>query len=567
MGGDKKKVRQPRWINYWGWGSGDMLGAGAQAVITGWLFYFFTTFCGLSATEAGLVLGLPRVIEAITCPLIGYVSDNLRHTWVGRKIGRRKLFLLITIPLLPSFALIFRTGHTFWYYLAVFIFFELVYTMFLIPWETLAAEMTKDYKQKAKFAGARMIVAQSSAILASYLPTLLISQFGGKDSPDTFFWMAAIFGVIFSIVVTIVVLTSWERPYGPSELAVLSQTYGGVKLQAVLMLPVKMFRDLFSTLKIRAFRQHLSIYLGGYLAQDIFNTAFPIFVVTVLAGTTVLISQTLSLMYVAQLISVMVAIQVVIRIGPKPAYRIAAGCFGAALLIYLVLFLQSPLPGVAAGGSLQSLPQLWANGQLALLGWLLLPVLLAGLGRGTLNFVPWSVYNYLPDVDEAVTGQRREGIFAGVMTLVRKVAQAGAIMASGWVMGLGGYVSPSQPGQQVSQTPAAITTVTLLMVIGPLLVMGWGWWVSRGFRLNAQTHAVLVQEVERLRAGATEPESEESREIVESLTGWRYEQLWGRAAARDSDMPVDVPAAHAAQAVPAHSVAGPSGSAGGRHSR
>ena len=74
-----------------------MLGAGAQAVITGWLFYFFTTFCGLTAVEAGLILGLPRLLEAITCPLIGYISDNLRHTWVGRKIGRRKLFLLITM--------------------------------------------------------------------------------------------------------------------------------------------------------------------------------------------------------------------------------------------------------------------------------------------------------------------------------------------------------------------------------------------------------------------------------------------------------------------------------------
>jgi oligogalacturonide transporter len=45
--------RQPRWYNYWGWGSGDMLGAGAQAVVTGWLLYFFTTFCNLSAAEAG----------------------------------------------------------------------------------------------------------------------------------------------------------------------------------------------------------------------------------------------------------------------------------------------------------------------------------------------------------------------------------------------------------------------------------------------------------------------------------------------------------------------------------
>lgn len=538
-------ARQPTWINYWGWGSGDMLGAGAQAVITGWLFYFFTTFCGLSAAEAGLVLGLPRLIEAITCPLIGYVSDNLRYTWVGRKIGRRKLFLLITIPLLPSFALIFRTGHTFYYYLLVFIFFELLYTMFLIPWETLAAEMTKDYKEKAKFAGARMIVAQSSAILASYLPTLLINQFGGKDSPDTFFWMAAIFGVIFSVVVTLVVLTSWERPYGPREQAVLSQTYGGVKWSVVVNIPVKMFRDLFSTLKIRAFRQHLSIYLGGYLSQDIFNSAFAFFVATVLMGATLVISQLMTVMYVAQLISVMVAIQIVIRTGPVLAYRLAGSLFGAALLLYLVFYAMRPegfaerfnALGTNLFGALNPAGEHFS---LSLVFWLFVPIVLAGLGRGTLNFVPWSVYNYLPDVDEAVTGQRREGIFAGVMTLVRKLAQSAAIMASGWIIDWGGYIK-TKPGEVVVQTPEAIQTVTLLMVGGPLLMLVLGALASWKFRLNASTHAVLVHEVERLRHGATEAESDENRRIVEDLTGWRYDQLWGRGSGHAADSTLHTP--------------------------
>jgi oligogalacturonide transporter len=537
-------ARQPTWINYWGWGSGDMLGAGAQAVITGWLFYFFTTFCGLSAAEAGMVLGLPRLIEAVTCPLIGYVSDNLRHTWVGRKIGRRKLFLLITIPLLPSFALVFRTGHSFYYYLLAFIFFELLYTMFLIPWETLAAEMTKDYKEKAKFAGARMIVAQSSAILASYLPTLLINQFGGKDSPDTFFWMAAIFGVIFSIVVTIVVLTSWERPYGPREQAVLSQTYGGVSLKAALLIPVKMFRDLFSTLKIRAFRQHLSIYLGGYLSQDIFNSAFAFFVATVLMGATLVISQLMTVMYVAQLVSVMVAIQIVIRTGPVLAYRLAGSLFGGALLLYFVFYLARPAGFAASFNALGTnlfgaLDPTRPGFSVSLVFWLFVPIVLAGLGRGTLNFVPWSVYNYLPDVDEAVTGQRREGIFAGVMTLVRKLAQSAAIMASGWIIDWGGYIK-TKPGEVVVQTPEAVQTVTLLMIGGPLLMLLLGALASWKFRLNASTHAVLVHEVERLRHGATEAASDENRKIVEDLTGWSYDQLWGRGSGHAADSTLHV---------------------------
>lgn len=526
------EMRKPSWINYWGWGSGDMLGAGAQAVITGWLFYFFTTFCDLTAVEAGLILGLPRLIEAITCPLIGYVSDNLRHTWIGRKIGRRKIFLIATIPLLPSFVLLFVTGQDFYYYLAVFIFFELLYTMFLIPWETLAAEMTKDYKEKARFAGARMLVAQGSAILASYLPTLIINTFGGRDSPTTFLIMAAIFGVIFSIVVTLVVITTWERPYTEAEKAFQPPP---LSLKRVMMIPVTMFRDLFSTLRIRAFRQHLSIYLGGYISQDIFNTAFPIFVVTVLLGGTLVISQLMTLMYLAQLISVMIAINIVIRTGPVLAYRIAISLVGLALLLYLAFYLIEPAgfeAGVAAldGDVLAALNPAAPAFSPMLAFWLFVPILLAGLGRGTLNFVPWSVYNYLPDVDEAVTGQRREGIFAGVMTLVRKVAQSGAIIVTGWIIGAGGYVSATD-GVAVEQTPEAIATISWLLVAGPIVVMLLGLVISWRFSLNARTHAVLMAEIDRFHAGERTPSSPEAKAVVEDLTGWRYERLWGQGAA------------------------------------
>jgi oligogalacturonide transporter len=66
------------------------------------------------------------------------------------------------------------------------------------------------------------------------------------------------------------------------------------------------------------------------------------------------------------------------------------------------------------------------------------------------------------------------------------------------------------------------------MVGGPLLVMLAGLVISWSFRLNAKTHEVLIHEVERLRAGATEAESAESKAIVEDLTGWRFERLWGR---------------------------------------
>jgi oligogalacturonide transporter len=271
------------------------------------------------------------------------------------------------------------------------------------------------------------------------------------------------------------------------------------------------------TWRIRAFRQHLSLYLGGYLSQDIFNTAFPIFVATVLLsklGATLAISQLMTTMYLAQLVSVLVAIRVVIKVGPLFAYRAAITLFITAALLYGYFYWQQ-----RGGAAVEAPSTLWLFG----------PIVLAGLGRGTLNFVPWSVYNYLPDVDEAVTGQRREGIFAGVMTLVRKLAQSLALIGTGWLIEVGGYVSPkSRPGELVVQSPEAVQTVVLVLVLGPIVAMLLGLLGAWRFRLNASSHWVLVNEVERLRAGATTAESPASQRIVEELTGWRYEDLWGR---------------------------------------
>jgi oligogalacturonide transporter len=212
------------------------------------------------------------------------------------------------------------------------------------------------------------------------------------------------------------------------------------------------------------------------------------------------------------------------------AYRLAISSVGAALLLFLAFYLIKPA-GFAEGLTALGGNLFGGGASPTVLFWLFVPIILAGLGRGTLNFVPWSVYNYLPDVDEAVTGQRREGIFAGVMTFVRKIAQSGAIVLTTTLIGMGGYVAAdkSHPGVAVVQSHGAVQAVVLVMVGGPILVMLAGMAISWRFRLNAKTHEVLIHEVERLRAGATEAESAESKAIVEELTGWKWERLWGRA--------------------------------------
>jgi len=205
---------------------------------------------------------IARLLDAIWSPLVGHVSDHLGSTRLGRRFGRRRLILLFAIPFLPSFAFMWVSGHTYLYYLCTYVFFELVYASVLVPYGTLAPEMTDDFKKLSLFAGVRMLFAQISAILAGILPRLIIDTVGGKDSPDTFLYMGIIFSVLFMVVVFITYAFSWERE-GAAEAAV-----AGAKKTSFFGIFAKLFYNVSSTMRIRAFRLHLGMYLGGYISQD-----------------------------------------------------------------------------------------------------------------------------------------------------------------------------------------------------------------------------------------------------------------------------------------------------------
>lgn len=504
-----RKVRLPNFLAY---GSNDVLGAGSMAVISGWVLIFYTQFCGLSAGEAATIFAVARFLDAFASPMIGYVSDNFGSTWLGRRFGRRRFFILAAIPLLPSFALMWLPGQDFWYYLVTYVLFELVYAMEIIPFETLAAEMSSDYRTKAKFAGWRILFGQASAILAGFLPLWLINALG-RDSADTFFYMGLIFAALFMVTAGMLYLFSWER-HMPGTATLPERTRGpGNAIEALKTL----YRNLFSTMRIRAFRLHLGMYLGGYISQDVFNAAFTFFVIFALAGSTAFASELLGTMYIVQFVAVIIAINMALRFAPSRAYQVAAAAFAAGALTLVGLWAM----GIEAGSS-----AVW------------LPIVLAGLGRGALNYIPWATYNYMADVDEIVTGSRREGSFAGVMTFVRKATQAVAVAGVGFVMQAGGFVSGAE-----QQSHGAILTIALLLAIGTVGMLIFGVIVSSRFRLSPRTHDVLMAEIEHLRAGHRTPSTPEAGAIVEDLSGWRYNQLWGRnpLVAQESGAPVGEP--------------------------
>lgn len=123
---------------------------------------------------------------------MGYITDNFGNTWLGRRFGRRRFFLLLSSPLMFLYALLWLTDMGYWYYLGTYLSIELLSAMVLVPWETLAAEMTNRYEERSRLSGVRMICSQLGGFLAVSVPGILM-QFTGKDNPFTYTLTGLIF--------------------------------------------------------------------------------------------------------------------------------------------------------------------------------------------------------------------------------------------------------------------------------------------------------------------------------------------------------------------------------------
>ena len=493
-----KKVREIKLHNYICYGLADVIGSGAFTLVSAWLLFFLTTFCGLTPIEAGSLFAVARIVDVIMCPCMGYISDNFHKTRLGRRFGRRRFFLLLSIPLVAVYSLLWVQGFNYWMYLLVYILFEIVYSMILIPYDTLSAEMTNDFTKRSKLTSARMYIAQFAGFTAAFLPGRLLAYFG-SDSAISFFYAGAIFTVAFMVVLFFVYFGTWER-----SLEEIEQSERSVETEEKQPLSKRLFDiyyDFVSTLKIKTFRSHLGMYLGGSVAQDIFNSVFTYFVVFALATSSVVASNLLSVINGLQFFGVGVATWLTLRYSPSRAFATQALMALVAFALFAVTYLY--------GSTSMSMLYLAAG--------------VAGLARGGIYSIPWNNYTFVADVDEILTCNRREGIFAGFMSLLRKASQAFSIFLVGVALQMSGFITG-----HTSQPQSAINMILAIMIILPVILTLWGIWSAFQFKVNSRTHAVLNDEVARLKQGGSKATvTAETKGVIESLTGMPYDHCWG----------------------------------------
>lgn len=491
---DMKKQRQVGWKNILAWGSGDIFGSGAGTIIGLWMLYFYTQVAGLSPIEAGSIFAIAKVWDGITDPIVAYASDNIRT-----RFGRRRVFILFGSPFLLVFGLMFISGFGFGYYLVTYLLFNTMNTIVMTPYSTLPNEMTEDYQVRTKMSSCRMTFGQITAFVVTFIPGLIMKYV--PDQSEAFMYIGFLFAVLFTLPWVFIYRYTWECD--PSQLPPKDNVKG---LKDTL---IHLYKEMASTFQIKTFRFHLMMYIGGSVALDIFGSLFMHYNTLVIGLTPLEGGTALSIMTGMQFIGVMLFTWLALKTGNANAFKVA--------MIFM-------LTSVAYFGFVGSL-----DGSLATM--VLIGAAIMGLARGGIYLIPWVVFNSIPDVDEALSGKRRAGIFSGVMTLGRKICQATAMLVASIGLQMLGF----QSGTDV-QSIETINGLYWLFLIAPSVLALLALYGAVKFKLTKETHEVLVTEVNRLKAGGSKDNvSPEAKNVIEELTGWEYQYCWGNKAAKKNN--------------------------------
>ena len=472
-----------------------------------WQMYFYTTFAGIDMLCAGTIASIGTILAAFTAPVWGYISDRLYSTKLGRKYGRRRLTLAIALPGSFFNLVQFVPGLPIPVY-ALTNFLGIMFTGGISTVQyVLPSEMSSNQQQRAQLVGINQITVAVANIVVALSSTLLFNVWG-QDRWTTFFGMLVIY-MVFSIAVLILTIaTIRERPYDETTDLAQADSNSGDKTEKVPLLkriPLVAW-NYVSAFSVREFREYLGMYLCQCLFRSVRGAILTYFLIFVLGlqASDVSISQGASFAFGIALVGFFMWLNS--KIGGTKAYRVGAS---EAIVVFLLMY-----------GLAQIHTDLGRAGTVA--AWIALTLALNFGITGVVNACDLH-FSFMPDVDEMLTGKRREAQFASINSTIDNIFYSIEKLAIAAVLAGVGFVEGA-----TSQPQPVVDALAVIFCFVPIALCLLGIFFSFRVKLNDRNREVLSAEIERLRNGGSKVDVDpETKKVVEELTGWKYENCWG----------------------------------------
>jgi len=456
------------------------------AAASGGMIIVLNLGLGMSPWLVGLLGALPRLTDAFTDPLMGYISDHTRSKW-----GRRRPYIFVgAIASGLIFALLWQLpegrseGFYFWYFLAVSLVFYLAYTVFATPWVALGFELTPDYHERTRLMGVQNFFSQLAYVVSPWF--LLIMQLSVFDDMVTGAAALAIVIGLLTAGVGILPAIFLKEPYRADAVAHLYEADRADRRQRrteknpLVASLLDFFKGFAATLRFRPFLKLCAatfLVFNGFMLISSFQ--FYVIIYYVFAGDKVLGAEYVGYSGTISAVSTFAIIVLITwlatKIGKRRAFFVATG---VSIVGYgLKWFCYNP-----------DYPLL-----------LLLPAPLMAFGLGGLFTLMGSMIADVVDLDELDTNERREGMFGSIYWWVVKLGMAAALAGGGFLLEATGF----EVELEGAQTGTTLLLMRLFDILVPMIASAVAIWIVASYEITEEKAHEVRAELERRRGAVS----------------------------------------------------------------
>jgi Na+/melibiose symporter-like transporter len=460
-----------------------VLGIGSlDYIVALFLLKYYTDYTGLDAKWAGLALLIGKSFDALSDPIMGYISDRTRSRW-GR---RRPWFFAGSAPLAVSFIGMFSADpgwsqtQLFAWLVATNVLFWVGNTMVEVPHAACGSELTSTHGQRISLMGWREGFKIVGLLLGGLVMFNLL-----EHTVDAATAEAAVRGLVGEALTEVAriargeahsTITAWLGVY---VVAATGIAFFGTRERSGPHTPPRdtLFGDFSDALRSPAFRLYAVAATIGQIADGLTAT-LALYAIRDWWGLTDPHSKYLMIGYMA---AAALSIPVWMRIALhfEKGQMLAAGTLVATVALIGMLFVPQIGP--------------W---------WAYVTLYLAGAGLGGRAVIAMAIMPDIIDDDEVRTHTRKDGAYFGMYSLLRKLSRALAMGLAGLGLGLFGYA-----GDSIHQSPEALRGILIMFCIVPIAFTVVTAALFLLFPITRARHEKMLAELRRRRdiSGTTPP--------------------------------------------------------------
>ena len=492
---------------------------GAGYIISMYFTIFLTDVVNLSLNQAGIIVMIATVWDAVTDPVMGIITDRTRS-----KTGKHRRYLLWGIPLMVlsytllwnSYGLDAKNSPTtaMLYFVLVYMLYKTAYTVIGVPHTAMLPELAPDYNLRTQYNSVGYLFNSAGMVPAFGIAVLILSIFGSNDNLTSASRMPfLIIGITLSVFFGFAVFMTYAKTREPSSLNNKNE-----KLDIKYII-----REYVLVFKNRSFRQYFFMSLAYQFATGFYANS-KVYYIKYLANQYKTYAIFNAVAGVAEAAAFPLNYALTMKHGKKKCGNIVTPLMVAGLAIGLIM---------QSGGSI-----IWTV--LMMLSMILYPFGMSGLG-----FVSTNIFPDLTDVDEMITGRRREGVISTFSTLIKKSISGVMAALVGFTLQGFGLVTGDKVSEyekmhntMFEQTANAVTGVRICVAVIPIVAAIISLILLKRFRMTKEDHTMIRAAIATKHKYGSVTLTDEQKQRCELVSGQKFENTWlGQATDTEDTIP------------------------------